>query len=121
MSGPSTNRDTWIDCLLAIEDAGFPPEQKIPESSLLLAFLMATKLEGDPAETRSLSELFIDQLKKGMANPQPPSTQEMIAETQTAISELSAPDTRAPASKLIPLQFALAALKTKLRKDVQNN
>ena len=90
---PVTNsvplRNPIIDCLLALDDAQIP-KQKIPESSLLLAFTKAYKRECEMNETQPLPQLFVEELKTILADPKPPNTRDIIMATQKAIDELKA-------------------------------
>lgn len=117
MTDSTAKKESWIDCLLAIEVAEFP-EQKIPESSLLLAFMNAFKREAAPAETRSLSQLFIEELRKILADPQPPATHDIILATQKAIQELNE---IGKSKEALLLAFPLNMLQDKLARDANNN
>lgn len=121
MTTPNTKSETWIDCILAIEDAGFPPEQKISSASILLAFLLAVKHNAEPGEGHTLSQLFIQELRKILADPQPPTTQDIIAKTQNSIAELEQIGTGKARKQAMLLQFPLTMLKVKLKKDIRQD
>ena len=63
MNDDQLSKRTWIDCLLAIEEADLP-NQEIGEEGILLAFLLAIRREAEPTETRSRPQLFIAELRK---------------------------------------------------------
>lgn len=117
MTGFTTKKESWIDCLLAIENAGLP-KQKIPESGLLLAFMMAIKHRAEPTEKRSLSQLFIEELRKILADQQPPSTHDIILAAQQAIEELNEMGNKKDA---FLLSFPLTMMQAKLAREAQNN
>ena len=106
-----------IDCLLALDDAQIP-KQKIPESSLLLAFTKAVKRECEPTETRALPQIFVEEMKTILADPKPPNTHEIITATQTAIDELKEIGNIKGA---LVLSTSLMMLQSKFAKDAQNN
>lgn len=119
MSPSEQKAENWIDCILAIEDA--IPKQKIPSSSMLLAFLLAIKREAEPQETRTLSQLFIEELKISLADDKPPSTHDIISSTQASIDELNQIGSPVASQKAMLLHFPLSMLQVQLSKDVQNN
>ena len=117
MTSSARKKESWIDCLLAIEDAGLP-KQKIPESGLLLAFIMAIRREAEPTEIRALSQLFIEELRKSLADPQTPTTRDIILAAQKAIEDLNEIGKSKEAAQI---SFSLAMLQTQLAKEVQGN
>ena len=106
-----------IDCLLALDDAQIP-KQKIPESGLLLAFTKAIKRECEPTEARPLPQIFVEEMKTIIADPNPPNTHDIITATQKAIGELKE---MGNSKEALVLSVSLVMLQAKSAKDAQNN
>lgn len=122
--GSCADNDPLLECLLALEQlkpSDFPAERKIPPRSLLLAFILANTAVAKSHEARPLPEIFISELKQLLAAPRPPSTHEIIDNTQKAIDDLRTIKEGAPLPKMAALSFTLIMLKAKLRKEARYN
>ena len=76
-----------IDCMLAMSDAGFTPEQNISMKDITLAMTRAMLNEAKIEESRPLTDIFVEELGKIVGEPQcSSSTQEIIYQTEQAIS-----------------------------------
>ena len=77
-----------IDCMLAMPDAGFTPEQNISMKDITLAMTRAMLNEAKIEESRPLTDIFVEELGKIVGEPQSSSsTQEVIYQTKQAISD----------------------------------
>ena len=106
-----------IDCILALGDSDIPA-QKIPPSILLVAFVRAFKRSQESAEEQEIPPLFIEEMKKSLADPVIPDTQATIMTTQKAIAELEEAGDR---NGGLILSTALLMLQSKLAKEAQLN
>lgn len=121
MTTLGTKSNAFVDCLLAMEDAGIQPGPKISSNSILLAFLLSMRSEGEPEEPRPLTEIFVDELNKIIADPRPLTTQEIIAQSKEVIDFLKGVGSSRALKKVAVIELALLMLRTNLKKEAINN
>lgn len=122
-----STKNPMIECILALENAGIPEGTKIPEASMLLAFVRAMKRRGEAkitGEDVAVPEIFVEELKKILVDPKPTLMPEIISTTQSSVDELkeqsSEAGTAMPA-EMIALSLGLGMLIKKQKKDSQEN
>ncbi|MEM8805362.1 MAG: hypothetical protein AAGF01_04955 [Cyanobacteria bacterium P01_G01_bin.38] len=127
MLEPEGTRNPMIECILALENAGIPEGTKIPEASMLLAFVRAMKRRGEAkitGEEISVPDIFIAELKEILADPKPTLMPEIISTTQSSVDDLqeqsSEAGTAMPA-EMIALSLGLGMLLKKQKKDSHEN
>ena len=75
-----------IDCLLAMPEAGFTPDQNISMKEIMLALTRATLNEAKIDESRQLTDIFVEELGKIVDGPErASSTQQVIYQTEQAM------------------------------------
>ena len=124
MSGKKSTGNIAVDCMLAIEDAGFPLGQKISSKDMLLALQIATRQENKVEENRPITEIFIAELRQILADPRPTSTQLIIAKTQESIDEIiqgGQAYSDEGMKRISVLSYTLSMLNAQLKEESKNN
>ncbi|EDX82508.1 hypothetical protein S7335_1212 [Synechococcus sp. PCC 7335] len=124
MSKTAPSGNSFVDCLLALEDVTFPAGKNPNSKELFQAMLVSVRQKGKPDETRKQPEIFAEELQRIVAQPQELGTDDIVRSTYSSIEELQQVsgegETEASKSVLL-LTAALAMLKPMLDKEASNN
>lgn len=124
MSGkqPESTGNIAIDCMLSLEDANFPPDQKISPSSMLLAVTLAQQKQYDDGEERPVTEIFIAELKQILERDEQVSLEKILLTVEQQIEEVTGDGngyTEEGMKRVATLSYTATMLRTAIRQESQ--